>query len=183
MNSEQGAKPNIVLVLMDNLGWGELGVYGGGILRGAPTPRLDRLAGEGFRALNFNVEAQCTPSRAALMTGLYAVRTRQRHGAAFIRELRIDPMGSHALGNAGPDRLRHGCIRQMASRRHTGAFSTRPGIRRMGRDTESSASAESFWPQSSRLRFRLESTSEIRARDGRYVRAKRPRTKRSSRSE
>ena len=44
MNSEQGAKPNIVLVLMDNLGWGELGVYGGGILRGAPTPRLDRLA-------------------------------------------------------------------------------------------------------------------------------------------
>ena len=75
MNSEQGAKPNIVLVLMDNLGWGELGVYGGGILRGAPTPRLDRLAGEGFRALNFNVEAQCTPSRAALMTGRYAVRT------------------------------------------------------------------------------------------------------------
>ena len=43
MNSEQGAKPNIVLVLMDNPGWGELGVYGGGILRGAPTPRLDRL--------------------------------------------------------------------------------------------------------------------------------------------
>jgi arylsulfatase len=60
---------------MDNLGWGELGVYGGGIIRGAPTPRLDRLASEGFRALNFNVEAQCTPSRAALMTGRYAVRT------------------------------------------------------------------------------------------------------------
>ena len=69
------AKPNIVLVLMDNLGWGELGVYGGGILRGAPTPRLDRLASEGFRGLNFNVEAQCTPSRAALITGRYAVRT------------------------------------------------------------------------------------------------------------
>lgn len=69
------AKPNIVLVLMDNVGWGELGVYGGGILRGAPTPRLDKLAGEGFRALNFNVEAQCTPSRAALLTGRYAVRT------------------------------------------------------------------------------------------------------------
>ena len=68
-------KPNIVLVLMDNLGWGELGVYGGGIIRGAPTPRLDQLASEGFRALNFNVEAQCTPSRAALMTGRYAVRT------------------------------------------------------------------------------------------------------------
>lgn len=68
-------KPNVVLVLMDNLGWGELGVYGGGILRGAATPRLDRLAGEGLRLLNFNVEAQCTPSRAALLTGRYAIRT------------------------------------------------------------------------------------------------------------
>lgn len=74
-STAQEAKPNIVLVLMDNVGWGELGVYGGGILRGAPTPRLDKLASEGFRALNFNVEAQCTPSRAALLTGRYAVRT------------------------------------------------------------------------------------------------------------
>lgn len=68
-------KPNIVLVLMDNLGWGELGVYGGGILRGAPTPRVDKLAAEGTRLLNFNVEAQCTPSRAALLTGRYAIRS------------------------------------------------------------------------------------------------------------
>lgn len=67
------SKPNIVLVLMDNLGWGELGVYGGGILRGSATPRLDRLSGEGMRLLNFNVEAQCVPSRAALLTGRYAV--------------------------------------------------------------------------------------------------------------
>jgi arylsulfatase A-like enzyme len=67
--------PNIILVLMDNLGWGELGVYGGGILRGAPTPRIDKLASEGMRLLNFNVEAQCTPSRAALLTGRYAIRT------------------------------------------------------------------------------------------------------------
>ncbi len=68
-------KPNIVLVLMDNFGYGELGVYGGGILRGAATPRIDALAAEGMRLTNFNVEAQCTPSRAALLTGRYAVRT------------------------------------------------------------------------------------------------------------
>ena len=74
-SSNQKDKPNIVLILMDNLGYGELGVYGGGILRGAPTPRIDQVAGEGFRLLNFNVEAQCTPSRAALMTGRYAIRT------------------------------------------------------------------------------------------------------------
>ena len=71
----QSDRPNIVLVFMDNFGWGELGAYGGGILRGAPTPRIDSLADEGLRLLNFNVEAQCTPSRAALMTGRYAIRT------------------------------------------------------------------------------------------------------------
>ena len=41
--------PNIVLILADNLGWGELGCYGGGVLRGAPTPRIDALAAEGLR--------------------------------------------------------------------------------------------------------------------------------------
>jgi arylsulfatase len=60
---------------MDNFGYGELGVYGGGITRGAPTPRIDSLAEEGIRLTNFNVEAQCTPSRSALMTGRYAIRS------------------------------------------------------------------------------------------------------------
>ncbi|HEX8896497.1 MAG TPA: sulfatase-like hydrolase/transferase, partial [Terriglobales bacterium] len=71
----QEKKPNIVVMLMDNLGYGELGVYGGGVLRGAPTPRIDKLAGEGMRLLNFNVEAQCTPSRSALMTGRFPIRS------------------------------------------------------------------------------------------------------------
>jgi hypothetical protein len=57
------------------LGVEEPGVYGGGILRGAPTPRIDPLAAEAMRLLTFNVEAQCTPSRAALMTRRYAIRT------------------------------------------------------------------------------------------------------------
>ncbi len=68
-------KPNIVLVFMDNFGWGEPGFNGGGITRGAATPRLDQLADEGIRLTNFNVEAQCTPSRSAIMTGRYAIRS------------------------------------------------------------------------------------------------------------
>ena len=68
-------KPNVVLMLVDNLGWGELGCYGGGVLRGAPTPRLDKLASEGLQMLNFNVELQCTPSRSAIMTGRHPIRS------------------------------------------------------------------------------------------------------------
>lgn len=69
------SRPNILFVLMDNLGYGELGVYGGGELRGAPTPRIDGLAAEGTRLTNFNVEAQCTPSRSAILTGRFAIRS------------------------------------------------------------------------------------------------------------
>ena len=68
-------KPNIVVFLWDNFGWGELGCYGGGVLRGAPTPRIDAFAAEGKRLLNFNVEAQCTPTRSALLTGRHPIRS------------------------------------------------------------------------------------------------------------
>ena len=68
-------KPNIVLLFADNFGYGELGSYGGGITRGAPTPRLDALAREGTRLTNFNVEPSCTPSRSALMVGRHPIRS------------------------------------------------------------------------------------------------------------
>ena len=67
--------PNIVLIVADNLGWGELGCYGGGALRGAPTPRIDQLAREGLLLQNFNVESDCVPTRSALMTGRHPIRT------------------------------------------------------------------------------------------------------------
>jgi hypothetical protein len=51
-------KPNIVFFLWDNLGWGEPGCYGGGILRGAATPRIDRLADGGLKLLNFKEHIQ-----------------------------------------------------------------------------------------------------------------------------
>lgn len=75
MSMHQSKKPNIVLVLADNLGWGELGCYGGGSLRGAPTPRIDEIAQSGMKFLNFNVESDCVPTRSALMTGRHPIRT------------------------------------------------------------------------------------------------------------
>lgn len=68
------SKPNVVFILADNVGYGDLGCYGGGELRGAPTPRLDQMASEGLRLTQYLVEVGCTPSRAALLTGQYSIR-------------------------------------------------------------------------------------------------------------
>ena len=75
--AETGAaeKPNVVMMLADNVGYGDIGAYGGGEIRGMPTPKIDRLATEGMQFTQFLVEPGCTPSRAALMTGRYAVRS------------------------------------------------------------------------------------------------------------
>ena len=67
----QPPKPNVVFILVDNTGWGDFSVYGGTV----PTPRIDALAREGIRLTNYTVEAQCTPSRAAIMTGRLPVRS------------------------------------------------------------------------------------------------------------
>ncbi|BCX49451.1 arylsulfatase [Haloferula helveola] len=61
------AKPNLLLILADDLGFSDLGCYGSGIA----TPNLDRLAAEGLRLSNFHNTGRCCPSRAALMTGVY----------------------------------------------------------------------------------------------------------------
>ncbi len=73
--ADSASKPNIVLVFLDNFGWGEPGFNGGGVARGAATPRMDQVAAQGLRLTNFNVEVQCTPSRSALMSGRYAIRS------------------------------------------------------------------------------------------------------------
>ncbi|MGI9576926.1 MAG: sulfatase-like hydrolase/transferase [Microthrixaceae bacterium] len=63
--------PNIVFMLADNIGWGDLSCFGGPV----DTPRLDQLASQGIKFDNFNAEAQCTPTRSALITGRMPVRS------------------------------------------------------------------------------------------------------------
>lgn len=67
-------KPNVVIMLVDNLGFGDLSTYNGGTRGGMSTPRIDKLASEGLKMTQFLVEPGCTPSRAALMTGQYSIR-------------------------------------------------------------------------------------------------------------
>jgi len=68
-HAQAGSKPNIILIVGDDVGWGDLGVYGGGEARGIPTPNLDRLAAEGMTFFTFYGQPSCTPGRAALITG------------------------------------------------------------------------------------------------------------------
>jgi arylsulfatase len=73
--SAQPKKPNVVYFLVDNLGMGELSAYSGGPFRGVSTVRIDDFAKQGMMLLNFAPEAQCTPSRSALMTGRFSIRS------------------------------------------------------------------------------------------------------------
>ena len=62
-------KPNIILIVSDDFGYGDAGVYGGGEGRGMPTPHLDRLSAEGMTFFSFYAQPSCTPGRAAMQTG------------------------------------------------------------------------------------------------------------------
>ncbi|MEQ1851734.1 MAG: sulfatase [Chthoniobacteraceae bacterium] len=70
-------KPNFIIIFADDLGYGDLGCYGHPSIR---TPNLDRMAAEGVRFTDFYVAAEvCTPSRAALLTGRYPIRSGMCH--------------------------------------------------------------------------------------------------------
>mgnify|MGYP001474312793 CR=1 FL=1 len=71
-----GERPNVLLMLSDNLGYGDIGAHGsGGEIRGIPALKLDHLANDGLMLTQFFVEPGCTPSGAGLMTGRYSVRS------------------------------------------------------------------------------------------------------------
>ena len=75
VTARAGKRPNIVMIMSDDVGWGDLGCYGGGAMRGAPTPHLDQLAAEGMRFVNYYGQASCTAGRASFITGRIPIRT------------------------------------------------------------------------------------------------------------
>jgi arylsulfatase len=86
----QSGKPNVIVIFGDDVGWGDLGSYGGGETRGAPTPQLDRMAAEGVRFTTWYGQASCTAGRASFITGRIPIRSAL----------------SVVIGPADPNRLR-----------------------------------------------------------------------------
>ncbi|WP_407642631.1 arylsulfatase [Desulfopila aestuarii] len=62
-------KPNILFIVSDDTGYGDLGPYGGGEGRGMPTPNIDHMAANGMTFFSFYAQPSCTPGRAAMQTG------------------------------------------------------------------------------------------------------------------
>ncbi len=75
-NPEQATRPNVIIVMTDDQGYGDLGAHGNNIIK---TPNLDKLYGESTRLTNFHVSPTCSPTRAALLTGHYNNRTAVWH--------------------------------------------------------------------------------------------------------
>ena len=86
-----GRKPNIVILLVDDMGWGDPGCYGGGMLIGAPTPNIDKLASGGLRLLNTYAQPTCTPTRAALNTGRIPTRSGLTRPTLSGEVLKVNP--------------------------------------------------------------------------------------------
>ena len=143
--------PNVLLVLIDDCGFGQWGTFGGQI----PTPNLDRLAKRGLRYTRFHTTALCSPTRAALLTG------RNHHSCASgnITELgdqlpRLHRPDSQELrdggGDAPPERLQHGVLRQEPQRprlgdQRRGPFDRWPTSRDSIISTASSAARRNQW--------------------------------------
>ncbi len=92
-------RPNVVLILTDDQGYGDLGITGNTVLK---TPNIDRLAGEGVMFRNFYMAPICAPSRASLLTGRYHQRTGVPYADGPTDVLRLREVTiAKALKNAG----------------------------------------------------------------------------------
>ena len=70
--ASRNPRPNVIVIITDDQGYGDLGVHGNGMIR---TPNLDRLHSESVRLTDFHVDPTCAPTRSSLMTGRYSTRT------------------------------------------------------------------------------------------------------------
>jgi arylsulfatase len=103
-------RPNIVMLMTDDTGWGDFGAYGGGGSLGHPTPNVDRVAKEGAVFTSWYGQASCTAGRASFMTGRIPIRS-----ALSVVVVPADDKGHTDDCRILPEkRLLHLLLRQMA---------------------------------------------------------------------
>ncbi|WP_299781702.1 arylsulfatase [uncultured Formosa sp.] len=110
LEKKMGKKPNIVWIVIDDMGYGDPGCYGGGAAIGAATPNMDKIATEGLRLTSTYSQQTCTPTRAAILTGRLPVRSGLTRPILSGDKITANPWEDEVslpklLGNAGYNTL------------------------------------------------------------------------------
>ena len=116
-------RPNVVLIMSDDQGYGDLGVHGNPVIQ---TPNIDRLAAESVEFRTFYVCPVCAPTRASLMTGRYNYRTRVTD--TYIGRAADGPRRGDACRDALESRLSDRYLWEVAPRRQLPDAPDRPGV-------------------------------------------------------
>ncbi|XP_046571435.1 arylsulfatase B-like [Haliotis rubra] len=110
---EDHVKPNIVLILADDLGWNDIGYHNPDM----KTPNIDRLATQGIKLNQSYTQSICTPTRSALMTGRYPFKTGMQHGVLFSTDNACLPTQHRLMSE---DLRQHGYSTHLVGKWHLG---------------------------------------------------------------
>ncbi len=132
-STQRGARPNVLLILADDLGYSDLGAFGSEIA----TPNIDRLAAEGIRLTNFHATATCSPTRSMLLTG------QDNHEVGYGNMLEI--MADNQFGQPGYEGYLNDRAVTFASRlREVGYDTVMAGKWHLGMRSQSQPRAQGF---------------------------------------